>query len=175
MTKAVAPHGYLKKLLAHEEKVLLIGHQHWLVLAGHIFGALVFVLLVLVGVSAVWFYQGQAHPEVAYGYALAALALPTLWWRILSWRNHEYVVSTRRIIQLSGVFNKDVIDSAIDKITDLRTDQTLLGRILGYGDVEVLTASEAGKNAIRMIAKPLEFKRAMLDAQDALSGRGAAA
>ena len=50
----------------------------------------------------------------------------------------------------------------------MRTQQTLLGRLFNYGDVEVLTASETGKNLFRMIADPLGFKRAMLDAQHAL-------
>ncbi|HVY34591.1 MAG TPA: PH domain-containing protein, partial [Caulobacteraceae bacterium] len=78
------------------------------------------------------------------------------------------VVTNRRVIQLSGVFTKEVIDSALDKVTDVRTEQSLLGRMFNYGDVEVLTASETGKNLFRMIAEPLAFKRAMLDAQHAL-------
>jgi uncharacterized membrane protein YdbT with pleckstrin-like domain len=72
------------------------------------------------------------------------------------------------VVQISGVLTKEVIDSALDKVTDVRTEQNLLGRIFDFGDVEVLTASESGRNLFHMLSAPLEFKRAMLDAQHAL-------
>jgi len=67
-----------------------------------------------------------------------------------------------------GVFNKQVVDSLLEKVNDVKTEQSFLGRIFGYGDIEILTASEQGANRVRMIARPLEFKVAMLDAKEAL-------
>jgi hypothetical protein len=43
-----------------------------------------------------------------------------------------------------------------------------LGRIFGYGDVEILTASELGVNLFHQIANPVEFKTEMLNAKERL-------
>ena len=77
-------------------------------------------------------------------------------------------MTNRRVIHMNGVFEKQVSDSLLEKLNDIKTDQTLLGRIFGYGDIEILTASEAGISHLRHIAKPLEFKRAMLDGKEEL-------
>jgi uncharacterized membrane protein YdbT with pleckstrin-like domain len=164
---AVVPaQGYLKKLLAEGEEILMIAHQHGFVLFGRMFLVLALALAAVVGVSVMLVFDAGQHNAIAWGYVVLPLLAPWLWWQWLTWRSHQYVITNRRIIQLSGVLNKDVLDSAIGKITDLRTHQSWLGQMFGYGDIEVLTASEAGKNDIRMIARPLEFKRAMLEAQD---------
>lgn len=162
------PHGYLAKLLATGEEVVLIERQHSFVAFSLIAGVLIYVIAVLVIVSLLWARYGEGRNWILYAYLLALLGLPHLLWRLTVWRAHQYVVTTRRVIQLSGVFTKEVIDSALDKVTDVRTEQSLFGRMFNYGDVEVLTASETGKNLFRMIADPLRFKRAMLDAQHVL-------
>ena len=62
------------------------------------------------------------------------LLIPYVWWQVLAWKSRMYVITNRRIIQMSGVFNKDVLDSAIRQITDLRTHQSWVGRMFGYGE-----------------------------------------
>ena len=169
MSQTERPHGYLAKLLATGEEVLLVERQHGFVAFALIAGAIIYVIAVAVVVSLLWAKYGAGRNWIVYGYVLAVLGLPHLLWRLTVWRAHQYVVTNRRVIQIWGVFTKDVIDSALDKVTDVRTEQSPLGRMFNYGDVEVLTASETGKNLFRMIAAPLDFKRAMLDAQQALS------
>ena len=170
MAEPIVPQGYLKKLLAQDEEVLMVDHQHWFVLVVRMAGPLLMTVVLIAIVSVALMLVGGQHPMIGYGYAAVLLLAPFLWWQMLSWRSHMYVITNRRIIQLSGVINKDVLDSAIGKITDLRTHQSWVGRMFGFGDIEVLTASESGKNEIRMIAQPLAFKRAMLEAQDGGAG-----
>ena len=160
--------GYLDKVLAHDEQVLVTARQHPIVLWERIVGEVLFAAVVIIAVAAAQALVFPGRPEVAWAYLLALLAVPRLWWRYLVWRNHEYVVTTRRVVQLSGVLSKQVIDSLLEKVNDLKTDQSLLGRMFGYGDIEILTASEAGKNEFRRVADPLGFKRAILDAKESL-------
>lgn len=167
MASEIRPQGYLARVLGHDEHVLMVVHRHWLTLFGKIFLSLLFVLVVLAVVTAAYLYM-PGQPYIVYGYALALLAVPLVWWRILVWRNHAYVLTNWRIIQMVGVFNKEVIDSLLEKVNDVKTDQSFLGRIFGYGDIEILTASEQGVNLFKTIARPLEFKIAMLDAKEAL-------
>ena len=84
------------------------------------------------------------------------------------WRNHAFIVTTRRVIQINGVLNKEVVDSLLEKINDVKTDQSLIGQWFDYGDVEILTANEVGNNVFKHIAAPLKFKRAMMQAKEAL-------
>ncbi|MEN6300163.1 MAG: PH domain-containing protein, partial [Anaerolineaceae bacterium] len=87
---------------------------------------------------------------------------------IFKWLNHQYIITNRRVIQVSGIFNKSVTDSSLEKVNDVHMDQSFLGRIFDYGDVEILTASELGVNQFKRIAKPVEFKTAMLNAKESL-------
>lgn len=48
----------------------------------------------------------------------------------------EVMMTNHRVIQVKGVFGKEIADSVLDKLNDVKTDQTLLGRIFGYGDIE---------------------------------------
>ena len=46
--------------------------------------------------------------------------------------------------------------------------QSFFGRIFDFGDIEIMTASELGINKFTTIAKPIQFKTAMLDAKERL-------
>lgn len=83
----------------------------------------------------------------------------------LRWSAEQYVVTNLRVIHLSGVLNKSVIDSSLEKVNDVLLRQSFAGRILGYGDLEILTAAEAGVNRFTRLAQPLAFKNAMLEAK----------
>ena len=128
------------------------------------------MIAVLAGVTALGGQFAAALPPAAteYGYALALPPFLVIFWRYIVWHNHLYVMTDRRIIQLNGVFEKEVADSVLEKLNDVKTEQSLLGRIFGYGDIEILTASEAGINSLKFVSRPLAFKRAMLEAQEAI-------
>jgi uncharacterized membrane protein YdbT with pleckstrin-like domain len=72
------------------------------------------------------------------------------------------------VIQVEGVVNKHVIDSSLEKVNDVVLDQSYLGRLLDYGNVEILTASEIGVNKLERIASPVKFKTEMLNQKEAL-------
>ena len=172
MSEGIEATGYIKQILAGDEKVKMIVRQHVLVLLGRIVLPSILAVVIIGGVT---FLKEQSFSELdanflSYSYALALLPLLLIFWRYLVWWNHCYVMTNRRVIQVKGVFDKEVADSVLDKLNDVKTDQTLLGRIFGYGDIEILTASEAGINALKFVSKPMAFKRAMLEAQEVQHG-----
>jgi uncharacterized membrane protein YdbT with pleckstrin-like domain len=91
---------------------------------------------------------------------------------ILIWSNREYIVTNRRVIQISGVFSKDVVDSSLEKVNDVKMSQSFLGRTFDYGDIEILTASETGDNLFKRIGNPIKFKTAMLNAKEKMGYEG---
>ena len=58
------------------------------------------------------------------------------------WRNQEWLITTRRVMRAEGVLNKSVTDSSLEKINDARLDQSIFGRIFGFGTLDILTAAE---------------------------------
>jgi uncharacterized membrane protein YdbT with pleckstrin-like domain len=100
---------------------------------------------------------------IAAGIVLAVVILV----KLLILRSNEHVLTNRRIIQQIGILNKRSMDAPLDKVNNVEHWQTLWGRILGYGDVEVDTASEHGATRFRNIRRPLEFKSAIVGAAEA--------
>jgi len=99
------------------------------------------------------------------GFILLLIPVATGTRDFLNWSNHQFIITNRRVMQLSGIFNKSVIDSSLEKVNDIKMDQTALGRMFGYGDIEILTASELGVNLFKQIDNPVKFKTALLNAK----------
>jgi len=158
---------YLKSLLGENEQVLFVTHHHWLVLVGEILAETLLTVAVVVLVSLIW-YLWLPNPLVWLGYLLLIIPLISLWRDVLIWKNREYVVTNRRVIQLAGVFNKSITDSSLDKVNDVKMSQSFLGRMLDYGNIEILTASELGVNKFTYIGRPIQYKTAMLNAKEKL-------
>jgi hypothetical protein len=161
--------NYLKQLLGKNEQIILVARQHWLVLVGEILSESVLTLALIVLISLVW-QVWIKQTWVALGYLLLVFPLISLWRDVLIWANQQFVVTTRRIIQLEGVLHKHITDSSLEKVNDVKLTQSVWGRLFDYGDIEILTASEMGVNVFRRIGAPIKFKTVMVDAKDKLGG-----
>lgn len=155
---------YIQSLLGENERILLATRQHWFVLFSNILLEILLIVLLVLGVSA----ATVLYPFAAVGFVLVLVPLIGLLRDILIWSNREYIVTNRRVIQISGVFDKNVVDSSLEKVNDVKMSQAFLGRIFDYGDIEILTASELGINLFRRIGEPVKFKTAMLNAKEEL-------
>jgi len=91
---------------------------------------------------------------------------------ILDWLNERYIITSRRVIEIRGILNKLVRDSALEKVNDVELKQSLVGRLLRYGTVEIITGSDVGVNVFHRISNPVKFKRAMLNAKELIHTRG---
>jgi uncharacterized membrane protein YdbT with pleckstrin-like domain len=128
------------------------------------------LVLVLAGAAIAWQYAPEPTILIAAG-ALAVILAILILWKLLVLRSYEHVLTNRRMIQQIGIFNKRSMDAPLDKVNNVEHWQTLWGRILGYGDVEIDTASEHGATRFTDIARPLEFKSAIVGATEAYRSR----
>jgi hypothetical protein len=87
---------------------------------------------------------------------------------LLVWINERYIITNRRVMEITGIINKHVRDSALEKVNDVDMKQSVIGRILGYGTVQIITGSDIGVNRFERISNPVRFKRAMLNAKEQL-------
>jgi uncharacterized membrane protein YdbT with pleckstrin-like domain len=158
---------YLQSLLGENETVLFVTHQHWLVLVGEIFSELLLSVALVVLVSLIQIFW-VPNPLVFLGFLLLIIPLISMLRDVLIWSNRKYVVTSYRVIQLAGVFSKNITDSSLEKVNDVKLSQSFLGRLFGYGDIEILTASELGVNKFTHIGQPIQYKTAMINAKEKL-------
>ena len=161
--------GYLENLMGKNEKIVLATRQHWITIVGALLinGFLVLLLLGIGVLSSLFL-----GPFAWIGLGVVGIIALVPLWRLVSdwlhWLNDLYVVTNRRIIQAQGIINKHVIDSSLEKINDVVLTQSALGRMLGYGDLQILTGSEIGVNLLRRISEPVRFKTEMLNQKEAM-------
>lgn len=159
--------SYLKSLLGDNERIVFVTHPHWLILVSEIISETVLAIALVVLITLIWLLW-VPNLLILLGYLLLAFPLVSLWRDYTIWSNRQYVITNWRVIQISGVFNKDVTDSSLDKVNDVKLEQSVLGRMLDYGDVEILTASELGVNLFKMVGQPIRLKTEMLNAKEKL-------
>ncbi len=163
--------GYVESLLGEREKIILIAHQHWFILVRAIvFEIVIILILIALTITAGAYLSEFALLIGAVGTILLLLPLSTMMRDILDWTNRQFIVTNRRVVQISGILNKNVTDSSLVKVTDVKLEQSAFGRLFNYGDIEILTASEFGVNLFRRIEEPIIFKIAMLNAKERLEG-----
>ena len=166
--------SYARNLLSRNEEVVYESRQHWF---GVIARTWVWILVAIVALAlALWVgtNDGQVLDNATIDGIVTVLAVAALLGAIAwigfvlwDWRNQEWLITTRRVMRAEGVLNKSVSDTSLEKINDARLDQSVFGRIFGYGTLDILTASEeyGGENVadFPLIADPVAFKKAMFD------------
>ncbi len=163
---------YLERMLGESERILLTARQHWFILASNI-ALEVFIALIVFGGAI---FSAITAPAFAIliailGFLLLMVPLASMAHDILKWSNHQYIITNWRVMQISGIINKDVIDSSLEKVNDVKMSQSFFGRLFDYGDIEILTASELAVNTFKRIEQPIDFKIAMINAKEALERR----
>jgi hypothetical protein len=126
--------------------------------------------ILILGIAVVM----MTHPEIqSMGWIAVAIALVPLFEMIrvfLDWLNERYIITNRRVMEVAGIINKHVRDSALEKVNDVDLKQSVIGRVLGYGTVQIITGSDIGVNRFYRISNPVRFKREMLNAKEHLQG-----
>ena len=122
------------------------------------------VLLAVAGFA--WFGMGNNLPLTLVALAAAAVAGLVLAWKWFVLNSCQFVLTNHRVIRATGLLNRQSMDSRLDKVNNIEHRQSLWGRLLNFGDVEIDTASEVGAAVFHNISHPLEFKRAIAAAAE---------
>ncbi len=170
--------SYARNLLSRGEEVVYESRQHWFAIIARTW---LWILLMIGALAAVIFlfsgteqFVNETLDGIVTLIAVAALlvAIGYIGFVLWDWRSQEWLITTRRVIRAEGVLNKSMSDSNLEKINDARLDQSVFGRIFGYGTLDILTAAEevGGSNIadFPMIADPIEFKKSMLNQKEML-------
>jgi uncharacterized membrane protein YdbT with pleckstrin-like domain len=169
--------GYVQRMLAEGERIMLITRQHWFVVASAVFFESIMILIALIAlVMGVWVVKNvptAAEVIIALACLMIIFVMGISMLRdFLIWWNRQYIITSLRVIQISGVINKSLTDSSLEKVNDVKLSQSFIGRFFDYGDVEILTASELGVNLFHRIGNPVGFKTTMVNAKQELERKG---
>ena len=171
--------AYADRLLASGERIMRRERQHW-VFPFLIAGKWVAIAIV-VGIIGFLLTQFVLRPEgtgvidSAIGlvdtivtwvtFAAILIAIVGFVWSVVQWQTQEYVLTDVRVMHVKGVINKQSSDSSLENITDAQITIPWLGRMLGFGDLVFMTASEAGIEDLRALRDPIGFKTALMEAK----------
>jgi uncharacterized membrane protein YdbT with pleckstrin-like domain len=149
---------YIDEILQPGEKVLYSTNAHGIFYFPAILLWIVALVLLLV-----------SRQTAIEGFVLLCLtasglvALGALYWTIKGWFHRfttETDVTNFRVVHKTGFITRKTFEMSLDKVESVDVDQTILGRILNYGDVTIRGVGE-GIEKIETISSPLAFRNSI--------------
>jgi uncharacterized membrane protein YdbT with pleckstrin-like domain len=146
---------YIDDILQPGEKVLYSTNAHWIFYLPAIAAWIVAVILLVLSrlvVGDTW---------TLFCWALAAIAaIVALFWMAKAWFHRwttETDVTNLRVVHKTGFIKRRTFEMSLDKVESVDVNQSILGRMLNYGNVTVRGVGE-GAETISTIASPLDFR-----------------
>ena len=148
--------SYVTRVLQPGEVVRHVASLHWILYAPGV------LLWIVAGVIAIlrpdpslhWFLHRTAVIAAWLCFAAGLILMARAWFK---WWTTEIAVTDRRVIFKTGFIQRDTTEMHMDKVESVDVKQSILGRVLDYGDVEI-RGTGAGFEPLRMIARPLELR-----------------
>jgi len=124
--------SYVNRVLEPDETVLYSTRLHW---RSHL--PAVFLLAIAIGCAIAGTEIGNNLPVLAASAVFLVLAVASWIPAAIRRSSSEFVVTDRRVILKRGIFGRHTIEMNRTKVESVDVDQTLMGRIMGYGTVVV--------------------------------------
>ncbi len=129
--------SYIERSLGDGETIIARAHFHWL----YVTAAWRLLLVPLVLLLVAW-SQVQIHPDAGTAYAVGTGILfvlgllQFLTMMIRKWST-EIGVTSHRFVERYGLLSMRTNEIALPNIEGVRVNQSILGRIFGYGTVRI--------------------------------------
>lgn len=163
--------GYIESTMLPDERLVHRGQVHWAIYIAPIFWtcAAIYAMTLLAGVGG-----GSQDPAAenvkaagAFGQFIAAIVLVAAllsWFRafLFKWGT-EYGITDRRVILKTGLIMRKAAEIAVGKIESLRIDQTITGRIFGYGTI-IVAGTGGGVDKFPFCASVMSFRKQVFSA-----------
>jgi uncharacterized membrane protein YdbT with pleckstrin-like domain len=144
--------SYVRSVLQPDERVRYLTDIHWMIfLPGiglFVLAALFYLLALTTNAYVFW------AVVAAILFIMAAGALLSAWFRRIT---TEIAVTDRRIIYKRGFVSRRTIEMQMDKVESVDVDQSVMGRILNYGDI-IIRGVGVGIEPLKNIEAPIEFR-----------------
>jgi hypothetical protein len=142
-----------ERLLLPDEEVVFVTRRHVVVVMGPLFGALV----ALVAASALGLVTspgvGDTAIDLAAGVTAALVTLRAAV-KLLAWYRDTLTVTDRRVLRASGLLRTRVESLPLRSIAEVVYRRSVRGRLLGYGDLELVTGPEGPALYLDRLPRP---------------------
>jgi hypothetical protein len=172
--------GEIDEGLIAGEQIVLRTSKHWFAPVADSGIA----ILMLVGVAVLaWLEPSQPTGIFTFVWRIVDLAqlglfLGAIGWivfNVIAWRTAEYAVTTLRVRGHEGLIKKRSTDSLLTSISDVFSRSGAIGRMLGFGNIKILTASgDAGDDNFTSMKTPEAFKKAIIEQKAGAQGLASA-
>ncbi len=155
--------SYVSRTLGANEKQLYLTGYHWLYWLGATILVVPFIAVVLGGLPT---YQGTDYIYMALA------AIPFLYGVYYLFHGYalEVAVTSDRFVKKTGFISITSEEVSLDKIEEVNVNESILGRIFGYGSVDV-HGTGAGAIHVKMVADPVRLRREIQTAREHLKGK----
>jgi uncharacterized membrane protein YdbT with pleckstrin-like domain len=148
---------YVRRVLQPEEAIVHAAALHWRVYAQ---AALFLAVCIVITIVAITF-AGE-RPGLGLALWIAAgifllLAVSAGLEAFVRRATTEFAITDRRVIYKTGLLRRHTLEMSRGRIESVDVDQSILGRILGYGTITV-RGTGGGLEPIRNVADPLAFR-----------------
>jgi uncharacterized membrane protein YdbT with pleckstrin-like domain len=150
--------SYVKSVLQPGESIRAIGKLHWIIFTR--------ALVLLAAGLVLLIYGGTLSQRLGrlvelVGWlvlAMGVLALLHAWF--IRWIT-ELAVTNYRVIYKRGFLSRYTVEMHMNKIETIDVEQSILGRLLGFGTIRLRGTGQGIEN-LRQIAAPLELRSAIM-------------
>ena len=146
---------YIDDILQPGEKVLYSTNAHWIFYLPAIAAWIVAVLFLVLSRTT----TTESLILLCLS-AAAVVAIAALYWTARAWFHRwttETDVTNLRVVHKTGFIKRRTFEMSLDKVESVDVNQSILGRLLNYGNVTVRGVGE-GAETIQTIASPLDFR-----------------
>ena len=140
------------------ENAVLKRHQHWVMPVKAM--ALPVLLLVAILLGADILFRDQLGNDAKLILTLIGFAIAGAWAIVtwIRWSATAFTITDQRVILDSGIFSRSSKVIPIDRVQDVSTHRSVLGRMLGYGSVEIDAAGAQGAERLDHMPAPDSFR-----------------
>lgn len=155
----------LADLVGPDERIVLETRQHWFVAVRDT----IVPMAVTAGlVLAAWYASGASWLDNQVGawvgtglWMFVAGTFVLVVWRALGWITERFYVTTSKVVYARGVLNRSVTATPLAKIDEVTLARPLVGRVFGYGrlDVENSSGGTEPLAGLEYLPNPVEIYR----------------
>ena len=155
--------SYISQTLGSKERVLYQTGYHWL------YWLAAAILIAPVVAVAITGYPYSALSIVLL--VLGVVILPIGLRLLIRAGTTEIAVTSDRFVRKTGLISIKSEEVSLDKIEEVTVNQSIMGRIFGYGNVQV-HGTGMGDIKVAMVDNPIRMRREIQTAREGLKGNG---
>ncbi|MGB9154693.1 MAG: PH domain-containing protein [Alphaproteobacteria bacterium] len=161
--------SYLQKQLLPDERIVHIATLHWIIFVPGMMLTVIGGILSVLGNGIAGYIMGDASFTPVFGKVISGGALVMtlagfgfLLGAIVRQSSTELAITNRRLIAKYGMISRSTFEIMVNRVTGVNFDQTITGRMLGYGTVLVHGAG-GDISPFDVLSNPQVFQRALMD------------